>query len=98
VALKNTQLDGTIQLPDGRTIPVVVSVDLAEIEKSGRGDPDPLLLRAVEVFGKSDKALSWLNTPNPAFGNRSPRDLAMDPEERDRVFGVLSDLEHGFPA
>jgi len=43
---QNTQLDGTIQLPDGRTIPVVVSLDLAQVERSGAENADPLLIRA----------------------------------------------------
>jgi invasion protein IalB len=27
---KNTELDGTIQLPDGRTIPVIVTLDIGD--------------------------------------------------------------------
>ena len=60
----NTHLDGTIQLPDGRTIPVVVTLDLAQVEQHEIEATDPLLLRAVEAFGKTDKALDWLNSAN----------------------------------
>jgi uncharacterized protein (DUF2384 family) len=94
----NTHLDGTIQLPDGRTIPVVISVDLAQVEHAGLEAADPLLLRAVEVFGKTDKALSWLNSANYELGGRTPREVAVTAEGHDEVLGILVSLEHGFPA
>jgi hypothetical protein len=78
----NTQLDGTIQLPNGRTIPVVISVDLALVEHAGVEVPEPLLLRAVEVFGKTDKALGWLNSANYELGGRTPREVASTAEGR----------------
>jgi hypothetical protein len=95
---KNTQLDGTVQLPDGRQLPVTVIVDWTELERAGISSPDPLLLRAVEVFGKAQKALSWLNTANADFNGKTPRVVAQTDEGNARVLGVLFDLEHGFPA
>jgi hypothetical protein len=95
---RNTQLDGTVQLPDGRQLPVTVTVDWSELEKAGISSPDSLLLRAVEVFGKAQKALSWLDTANPGFNGKTPRSVAQTEEGRARVLGVLFDLEHGFPA
>ena len=59
---------------------------------------DPLLLRAVEVFGKAQKALSWLNTANADFNGKTPRVAAQTDEGKAQVLGVLFDLEHGFPA
>jgi hypothetical protein len=94
----NTQLGATVRLPDGRTIPVVLSVDLAQVEPAAFESGDPLLLRAVEVFGKTDKALSWLNSANHELGDRTPREFAKTSSGRDRVLGILVDLEHGFPA
>jgi Protein of unknown function (DUF2384) len=94
----HTQLDGTIQLPDGRQVPITVTVDWSELEKAGVVAPDALLLRAVEVFGKIDKALSWLNTPHPMFHSQTPRARAQTDEGRAAVLDVLFDLEHGFPA
>ena len=108
----NTQLDGTIQLPDGRTIPVVISVDLAQVEHAGpeaesevmmspgrwARPADPLLLRAVEVFGKTEKAVDWLNSANHELGGRTPREVAGTADGRDKVLGILVGLEHGFPA
>jgi uncharacterized protein (DUF2384 family) len=61
-------------------------------------NPDSLLLRAVEVFGKADKAVSWLSTANPEFGGKSPREVASAQDGRLVVLEVLLDLEHGFPA
>jgi uncharacterized protein (DUF2384 family) len=70
----------------------------ALFDGAANDNPDPLLLRAVEVFGKVDKALSWLSTPNPAFGGKSPREAAGTEDGRQAVLDVLIDLEHGFPA
>ena len=97
---RNTQLDATIQFPHGRRVPAVVTIDLRDIESNGAAndDPDSLLLRPVEVFGKADKAISWLGAPNPEFGGKSPREAAGTEDGRRSVLDVLLDLEHGFPA
>jgi hypothetical protein len=95
---RSTQLDGTVQLPDGRQLPVTVMVDWSELEQAGISSPDPLLLRAVEVFGKAQKALRWLNTANADFDGKTPRTAAETDEGKAQVLGVLFDLEHGFPA
>ena len=58
----------------------------------------PLLLRAVEVFGKAEKAVSWLSTPNQAFGGKSPCEAANTEDGRRAVLEVLLDLDRGFPA
>ena len=93
-----TQLGGTIQLPDGRQVPITVTVDWNELEKAGISSSDDLLLRAVEVFGKADKALSWLHTPHAMFHNQTPWATARTEEGKAAVLGTLFDLEHGFPS
>ena len=95
---RTTQLDGTVQLPDGRRLPVTVTVDWNDLEQAGIAAPDPLLLRAVEVFGDGDKAFDWLNTPHSLFSGQTPRTAAQTEEGRSRVLGALFDLEQGFPA
>jgi len=95
---RETQLDGTVQLPDGRQLPITVTLNWSELEQAGVSEPDALLLRAVEVFGKAEKAVSWLNTANPTFNGQTPRVAAQTDEGRDCVLGVLYDLEYGFPA
>jgi ACS family glucarate transporter-like MFS transporter len=59
---------------------------------------DPLLLRAVEVLGKTNKALDWLNSANHELNGLSPRELAATPEGRAQVLDILVGLEQGFPA
>lgn len=93
----NTQLGGTIQLPDGRSIPVVVSLDLSQVEPPVALS-ESLLLRAVEVFGKTEKASSWLNSRLNELGGRTPLEVAATTDGRARVLGILHDLEFGFPA
>ena len=85
-------------MPDGRQLPVTVIVDWTELEQAGISSPDPLLLRAVEVFGKAQKALNWLNTANADFDGKTPRMAAETEEGKAEVLGVLFDLEQGFPA
>ncbi|MBV9081336.1 MAG: DUF2384 domain-containing protein [Acidobacteriaceae bacterium] len=87
-----------VHLPDGRELPVTVTIDWSELEQVGISCPDALLLRAVEVFGSAEKALSWLDTPLIMFSGQTPRRTAQTEEGRSRVLGVLFDLEHGFPA
>jgi len=77
---------------------VVVSLDLAEVEAHADAGYDSLLLRAVEVFGKVDKARSWLNSPSRELGGKTPRDYAHTQDGRDRVLNILLDPEYGFPA
>jgi uncharacterized protein (DUF2384 family) len=55
-------------------------------------------LRAVEVFGKAEKAHSWLDTVNSQFNGLTPRAAAQTKEGKEQVLGILFDLEHGFPA
>jgi hypothetical protein len=50
-------------------------VDWTELEQAGISS-DPLLLRAVQVFGKTQKALSWLNAANADFNGKTPRAAA----------------------
>ena len=96
---ENKELEGVLQLPDGRRLPVTVTLDVKGLQELGEAAvPGPLLLRAVEVFGKTDKALSWLNTANAEFGGNTPRIAAQTTEGHARVLGVLLDLEYGFPA
>ncbi len=96
--VRNTQLDGTIQLPNGRQVPITVTVDWNVLDKASASAPDSLLLRAVEVFGKTDKAWSWLTTANPMLSNKTPQAAAQTEEGTAEVLGVLFDIEHGFPA
>ncbi|MGH9621065.1 MAG: antitoxin Xre/MbcA/ParS toxin-binding domain-containing protein [Bryobacteraceae bacterium] len=94
---ESARLDGTLQLPDGRQIPVVVTVNVEDLLEHDKAF-DSLLLRAVEAFGKTEKALSWLTTPNSLFENRAPREVALTEGGRAAVLNTLLDLEHGFPA
>lgn len=94
---ESAKLDGTLQLPDGRQIPVVVSVNLEDLHLEHDRAFDSLLLRAVEVFGKTEKALSWLTTPNPLFENQTPREAALSEKGHVAVLNALLDLEYGFP-
>jgi hypothetical protein len=96
---ENTQLDGTVRLPDGRELPVTISIDWRRLEEAGLvSASDSLLLRAIEVFGKTEKALDWLNTGNPSFDGKTPRAMADTEDGKKQVLDVLFHLAHGIPA
>jgi hypothetical protein len=59
--------------------------------------PDGLLLRAVEAFGSTDKALNWLDSPHYELGGRTPREVVSS-DGPDQVLGIMVALEYGLPA
>src|ERR1039458_35023 len=67
------QLDATLQLPDGKQIPVVVELDATQLETSladtGLAD---VVARAVEVLGSRPRALAWLRTPVGGLDGKTP--------------------------
>ena len=89
------QLDGTLQLPDGKQIAVVLEVDRAQLENSfaGTGSAD-VIARAIEVLGK-EKALAWLRSPVPGLNDRRPLDIVDTVSGRQEVEEILGRIEHG---
>jgi putative toxin-antitoxin system antitoxin component (TIGR02293 family) len=61
------------------------------------------LLRTVRVFGKAlmlfdgdvDAARTWLSTPAPALGDRTPEDVAATDLGAREVESLIGRLEHG---
>ena len=54
-----------------------------------------LSVRAGEVFANREKALSWLETPNPSLRGRSPIDATSTEEGFEAADDILTRLEHG---
>ncbi len=54
-----------------------------------------LSVRAGEVFANREKALAWLDTPNPSLQGRSPIDAASTQEGFEQADEILTRLEHG---
>jgi putative toxin-antitoxin system antitoxin component (TIGR02293 family) len=54
-----------------------------------------LSVRAGEVFANREKALGWLETPNPSLQGQSPIDAASTEEGFERADEILTRLEHG---
>src|ERR1017187_9125445 len=67
------QLDATLQLPDGKQIPVVVELDATQLETSladtGLAD---VVARAVEVLGSRRGALACLRPPGADWTAKLP--------------------------
>jgi putative toxin-antitoxin system antitoxin component (TIGR02293 family) len=51
--------------------------------------------RGSEVFGDRDKFLSWMKSPSPALGNRTPASLLRSRFGTQVVLDELGRIEHG---
>jgi putative toxin-antitoxin system antitoxin component (TIGR02293 family) len=90
------QLDATLQLPDGKQIPVVVEFDATQLESSlADTSLANLVARAVEVLGSRPRALAWLRTPLAGLAGRTPLEVMADAEDRQQVEDILGRIEHG---
>lgn len=78
---------------------------LARRRESGRltSEESDRLLRVSRVFGKAlslfdgdlEAARSWLSTPAPALGNRTPQDVSTTEVGAREVENLVGRLEHG---
>jgi len=53
------------------------------------------LLRALEVFGDSQRALKWMREVNPALKNDTPLHAIQTDEGRREVLNILGRIEYG---
>jgi putative toxin-antitoxin system antitoxin component (TIGR02293 family) len=51
--------------------------------------------RGEEVFGVRERFLSWMNSPSPALGNRTPASLLGSRFGTEMVLDELGRMEHG---
>jgi uncharacterized protein (DUF2384 family) len=54
-----------------------------------------VLLRALEVFGDSERALMWLREANPAVNNDTPLHAIQTDDGRKEVLNILGRIEFG---
>jgi hypothetical protein len=54
-----------------------------------------VLLRALEVFGNSQRALKWMREVNPALKNDTPLRAIQTDEGRREVLNILGRIEYG---
>jgi putative toxin-antitoxin system antitoxin component (TIGR02293 family) len=54
-----------------------------------------LSVRAGEVFANREKALAWLETPNPSLQGKSPIEAASTEEGFEQADEILTRIEHG---
>lgn len=58
---------------------------------------EPLVARAIEVFGSETDAAQWFASRLLALGNKSPLDM-LAADKVGLVSDILHRIEHGFPA
>jgi putative toxin-antitoxin system antitoxin component (TIGR02293 family) len=51
--------------------------------------------RAGEVFANQEKALHWLQSPNPALEGRTPLEAVRNEVGYQQVDDILTRIEHG---
>jgi putative toxin-antitoxin system antitoxin component (TIGR02293 family) len=54
-----------------------------------------LSVRAGEVFANREKALAWLESPNPSLQGKSPIEAASTEEGFEQADEILTRIEHG---
>jgi putative toxin-antitoxin system antitoxin component (TIGR02293 family) len=54
-----------------------------------------LSVRAGEVFANHEKALCWLQTPNPSLQGKTPLEAAGTEEGFEQADEILTRIEHG---
>ena len=54
-----------------------------------------LCVHAGEVFASQEKALGWLQTPNPSLSGRTPLEAAATEEGFQEADEVLTRIEYG---
>lgn len=54
-----------------------------------------LSVRAGEVFANREKALAWLESPNPSLQGKSPIEAASTEEGFEQADDILTRIEHG---
>ena len=90
------EFDGTLQLPDGKRVAVVLEVDQLQAESVlGLSWSADVIARAIEVFGNKEKALGWLRSPVAGIDDKRPLDIIGTVEGRRRVQDILGRIEHG---
>jgi len=52
-------------------------------------------VRAGEVFASHEKALEWLQTPNPSLQGRTPLEAATTQEGFEEADDILTRIERG---
>ena len=55
----------------------------------------PVLARAIEVFGNSEKATRWMERPNRALSQKTPVQMLSTPAGRKEVEELLGRIEYG---
>ncbi len=73
---------------------------MAEQSQQSRSMPpaaltDTVLAHALDTFGNAETADSWLDTPNAALRNQTPRTLANTAEGARQVEEVLTRIDYG---
>ena len=62
---------------------------------SGHEEESAILMRALEVFGESERALEWMRESNPALQNQTPIRAIQTGTGRREVEQILGRIQHG---
>jgi putative toxin-antitoxin system antitoxin component (TIGR02293 family) len=54
-----------------------------------------ILLRVLEVFGDSERAVQWMRESNPALNDETPIRVIQSEDGRREVLNILGRIQHG---
>ncbi|HYL72773.1 MAG TPA: MbcA/ParS/Xre antitoxin family protein [Bryobacteraceae bacterium] len=72
-----------------------MTIDRTILSPAGHQIESETLIRALEVFGSSDRAIEWMREKNPALGNQPPIRVIQTEAGGKAVRDVLGRIEHG---
>jgi hypothetical protein len=71
------------------------AVSVARMHEGAHEIESTVLLRALEVFGDSERALKWMREANPALNSDTPLHAIQTDEGRRQVLNILGRIEYG---
>jgi Protein of unknown function (DUF2384) len=86
---------GWLAYQSGRITRKMRSMYMQIVSEAAHEIESETLLRALEVFGSSDRAIEWMRQENPALGNQPPIRVIQTETGRKAVRDVLGRIEHG---
>src|SRR5271165_1658220 len=95
IALTFVAVAGAYSIRRALSILTAANAPTAMTPASDQENQSSILLRALEVFGDSERALAWMREENPALDNETPLHALQTEEGRVGVLNILGRIEHG---
>jgi uncharacterized protein (DUF2384 family) len=73
-----------------------LTLEVSDLERLRAHETESaILMRALEVFGDSERAIPWMRESNPALKNETPIRVIQTEAGRREVLNILGRIQHG---